>query len=98
MGGSFVRADHTEADAPGNAEIARLRRLIDGSKPITFQEFAASEAARTEDWRRRFRMNEDFSRAEPNAGHHLLVRLCEEGRLQAVITQNIDGLHRRAGM
>ena len=123
-----MRADHTGADAPGNAEIARLRRLIDGSerivaltgagistesgipdfrspggiwarmRPITFQEFVASEAARMEDWRRRFRMNEDFSRAKPNAGHRLLARLCEEGRLQAVITQNIDGLHRRAGM
>lgn len=37
-------------------------------------------------------------RAEPNAGHHALVRLAEAlpGRF-ALVTQNVDGLHRRAG-
>ncbi len=67
-------------------------------KPITYQEFVASEEARLEDWRRRFVSNESFAKAEPNAGHHGLVRLAEEGRLAAVITQNIDGLHQRAGL
>src|SRR5688500_505945 len=60
-------------------------------RPITYQEFCASEEARLEDWRRRFRMNADFAAARPNAGHRGLVRLAEEGRLLAVITQNIDG-------
>jgi NAD-dependent deacetylase len=67
-------------------------------KPITFQEFVASEGARLEDWRRRFVSNAKFADAQPNAGHHGLVRLAEEGRLSAVITQNIDGLHQRAGL
>ncbi|MCG7380185.1 NAD-dependent protein deacylase [Paenibacillus sp. ACRSA] len=35
--------------------------------------------------------------AEPNGCHRLLARLENEGRLQAVITQNIDGLHQKAG-
>lgn len=35
--------------------------------------------------------------AEPNGCHRLLARLEKEGRLQAVITQNIDGLHQKAG-
>ena len=35
--------------------------------------------------------------AEPNAGHLALVRLEHAGRLRAVVTQNIDGLHLRAG-
>src|SRR5215217_6111526 len=35
--------------------------------------------------------------AEPNAGHHALVALERRGKLHAVITQNIDGLHQRAG-
>lgn len=35
--------------------------------------------------------------AEPNGCHRLLARLEQEGRLQAVITQNIDGLHQKAG-
>jgi NAD-dependent deacetylase len=35
--------------------------------------------------------------AQPNAGHHALVALERSGRLRALITQNIDGLHQRAG-
>ncbi len=35
--------------------------------------------------------------AEPNAGHLALVDLERSGRLRAVVTQNIDGLHLRAG-
>ena len=58
----------------------------------------ASEEARLEDWRRRFRMNEDFAAARPNAGHLALVRLMRDGRLHALITQNIDRLHQRAGI
>lgn len=68
-----------------------------GIKPITYQDFVASEEARLEDWRRRFKMNADFAAARPNAGHLGLARLANEGRLLALITQNIDGLHQRAG-
>jgi NAD-dependent deacetylase len=35
--------------------------------------------------------------AQPNAGHHALVRLERTGKLRALITQNIDGLHQLAG-
>ena len=35
--------------------------------------------------------------AEPNAGHHAIVGLEHIGKLRALITQNIDGLHQRAG-
>lgn len=38
-----------------------------------------------------------FPDAEPNAAHRALAALEEEGRLRAVITQNIDGLHQKAG-
>src|SRR6187401_1160816 len=61
-----------------------------GVKPITYQDFVASEEARLEDWRRRFRMNEDFAAAKPNAGHLGLARLMQEGKLLALVTQNID--------
>ncbi|MBN2322293.1 MAG: NAD-dependent deacylase [Spirochaetes bacterium] len=40
---------------------------------------------------------ERFEKASPNAGHRVLARLEERGLLKAVITQNIDNLHRRAG-
>ncbi|HIW22231.1 MAG TPA: NAD-dependent protein deacylase [Candidatus Dorea intestinavium] len=35
--------------------------------------------------------------AQPNAAHQALVKLEQEGKLKAIITQNIDGLHQRAG-
>ena len=34
---------------------------------------------------------------EPNDGHRALVRLEQQGKLQALITQNVDGLHQKAG-
>ncbi len=38
-----------------------------------------------------------YTGVEPNAAHYALARLEKEGLLQGVITQNIDGLHRKAG-
>ena len=38
-----------------------------------------------------------LSHAEPNDGHHALARLEERGLIRAVVTQNVDGLHARAG-
>jgi len=35
--------------------------------------------------------------AQPNDGHHALAELEERGRIRAVVTQNVDGLHQRAG-
>jgi NAD-dependent deacetylase len=40
---------------------------------------------------------EMLTRAEPNAGHVALAELERRGLVQAVVTQNIDGLHERAG-
>jgi len=40
---------------------------------------------------------EVLTRAEPNPGHLALAELERSGYVQAVVTQNIDGLHRRAG-
>lgn len=38
-----------------------------------------------------------FPNAQPNAAHKALARLEKQGKLKAVITQNIDGLHQKAG-
>jgi NAD-dependent deacetylase len=38
-----------------------------------------------------------LARAEPNAGHLALAELEHRGLIQAIVTQNIDGLHQRAG-
>ena len=39
----------------------------------------------------------DPEKAQPNAGHHALVELERVGILRCVITQNVDGLHEKAG-
>jgi NAD-dependent deacetylase len=38
-----------------------------------------------------------LAQAEPNDGHRALARLEEHGWIRAIVTQNVDGLHQRAG-
>ena len=52
---------------------------------------------RPEEFYRFYRNKMLFPDAEPNRAHKALAKLEQEGRLQAVITQNIDGLHQKAG-
>lgn len=66
-------------------------------RTIYYQEFRESADARLEYWRQKAEGHRDFSRAEPNLGHRKLAAWEQAGRLQAVVTQNIDGLHVRAG-
>ncbi|MBQ1369362.1 MAG: NAD-dependent protein deacylase [Firmicutes bacterium] len=44
-----------------------------------------------------YRQKMDARKAEPNAAHRYLARLEDEGKLIGIVTQNIDGLHQRAG-
>ena len=44
-----------------------------------------------------YRQKMDARRVQPNKAHYALAKLEKEGRLKAVVTQNIDGLHQRAG-
>ena len=67
-------------------------------QPIYFDDFMSSEEMRRESWRRKFATDETMKKAEPNAGHRALAKLVEQGRMTAIITQNIDGLHQRSGV
>ena len=67
-------------------------------QPIYYDDFVASEEMRREAWRRKFITDETMVKAEPNAGHRALAKLVEQGRMTAIITQNIDGLHQRSGV
>ena len=51
----------------------------------------------TEEFYRFYREKMLFPKAKPNAAHLALAKLEEQGVLKAVITQNIDGLHQKAG-
>ena len=66
-------------------------------QPVMFPDFVASEAARRQYWRMKKEGYYEMAGAKPNAGHRALARMEEAGKLRAVITQNIDGLHQDAG-
>ncbi|MFC3265855.1 NAD-dependent deacetylase [Camelimonas abortus] len=65
--------------------------------PIDFSAFISSPEARREAWRRKFAMDDIYGHARPGRGHRVMAHLCAAGRMAAVITQNIDGLHQAAG-
>jgi len=67
-------------------------------RPIELSEFLQDPAARREYWRRKIESYPRMRDAEPNAGHKALARLFEAGLLKTMITQNIDGLHQKAGI
>ncbi|UCF99217.1 MAG: NAD-dependent deacylase [Spirochaetaceae bacterium] len=67
-------------------------------RPIELQDFLQDPTARREYWRRKIESYPQMLDAEPNAGHRALARLFEAGLLKTMITQNIDGLHQKAGI
>jgi NAD-dependent protein deacetylase/lipoamidase len=67
-------------------------------KPIPFEAFTKSAEARREAWRRKFAIDDLSRGAGPSRGHQALASLVARGRMPAVITQNIDGLHQRSGV
>ncbi len=66
-------------------------------KPVYYQDFMSSEAARIEHWDYKLEAWESFRDARPNEVHHAIARLERAGKIKMVVTQNIDGLHTLAG-
>jgi NAD-dependent protein deacetylase/lipoamidase len=66
-------------------------------RPVYYDDFMASESARVEYWDYKLESWDIYQRAQPNAVHHAIVALERAGKVKAVLTQNVDGLHRRAG-
>ena len=64
---------------------------------MTFAEFVGSAAARGRYWSGSLRGWPSVRDARPCAAHVALARLEERGRVLRTVTQNVDGLHRRAG-
>ena len=67
-------------------------------RPVTFQEYMSSEAARIEAWKRRLDGWEQYKSAKPNVGHYFVQSLSVREKLIGLITQNVDGLHSMAGL
>lgn len=67
------------------------------NRTVYFQEFMSHREDRIEYWRQKAESWPAMRDAVPNAGHRAFVALEKQGRLRAMITQNIDGMHQRAG-
>jgi NAD-dependent protein deacetylase/lipoamidase len=65
--------------------------------PVYYGDFMSSENARIEHWDYKLEAWPAFKAAQPNLVHHAIVALEEAGKVEAVVTQNIDGLHSLAG-
>lgn len=66
-------------------------------QPIQFQDFLRSADTRKRYWARSLIGWRHIAAAQPNPVHHALARLQQAGLCCGVITQNVDGLHSRAG-
>jgi NAD-dependent deacetylase len=66
-------------------------------KPIDYQTFLSSDEGKREYWRRGRNTYAVIRAAQPNPAHLALVELERRGKLDLLITQNIDGLHTTAG-
>lgn len=67
------------------------------SPPVSFQSFMGSAAVRQRYWARSLVGWRLFRRASPDSAHAALARLEQQGRLELLLTQNVDGLHQAAG-
>jgi NAD-dependent SIR2 family protein deacetylase len=65
--------------------------------PMTYQSFVGDPAARHRYWARSFLGWRQIAGARPNAGHRAVAELQQRGLVDAIITQNVDGLHQAAG-
>ena len=68
------------------------------NKPVPFELFLQDPKACREAWRRKFTMDDLYRGARPSTGHIGFASLVSSGRMPAIITQNIDGLHQASGL
>lgn len=67
------------------------------SQPVTYQAFMGEELTRKRYWARSLVGWRRFGSAKPNDIHYALERLEQLGKIELLLTQNVDGLHQRAG-
>jgi NAD-dependent deacetylase len=67
----------------------------EAEKMATLQHYMSDPEVRRRAWKTRLEMA--ARNAKPNAGHRALVQLEKLGKLDTIITQNVDGLHQEAG-
>src|SRR6188508_2160534 len=67
------------------------------TRPVEFRPFMTDIKVRQRYWARSTVGWPIISRAQPNGAHRALAQLENQGKVQTLITQNVDGLHSSAG-
>jgi NAD-dependent SIR2 family protein deacetylase len=87
--GAGISTDSGIPDYRGEGRVAR--------HPMTFDSFMGSREAQVRYWARSYVGWSRIIEAKPNDGHRALAGAEKAGRLDYLITQNVDGLHQAAG-
>src|SRR5262249_49907502 len=67
------------------------------SPPVLLKDFLRMQSTRQRYWARSMMGWPTVAKARPNGAHSALARLEAEGCIEQLVTQNVDGLHQRAG-
>ena len=87
--GAGLSTDSGIPDYRGQGRVAK--------HPMTYDTFMGSELAQKRYWARSYVGWSRISSALPNPGHIALAKAETQGRISALVTQNVDGLHQEAG-
>ena len=84
----------TDSGIPGYRDSEGLWKR---SPPVLLRDFVSSKSTRQRYWARSLVGWPVVANAGPNSAHAALARLEAEGYVEQLVTQNVDGLHQRAG-
>ncbi len=93
LSGAGISTDSGIADFRGPEGL--WTKNPEAERMATLQVYLAEPEVRRRSWQQR--LSSPMWEAQPNAGHAALVDLERSGRLTTLVTQNIDGLHQKAG-
>ncbi len=91
--GAGISTDSGIADFRGPQGV--WTKNPEAEKMATLQAYVSDPELRARSWQNR--LTSSMWSAAPNAGHRALVDLERSGRMDLLVTQNIDGLHQKAG-